>query len=85
VIEDGKILKTKFRTGTVSIGRIPRSCSARADPIGHAIGGKPIIIPANIAFSDGHALELPILLGPQAAIAPPSLRDLATIDTNLTE
>ena len=85
VIEDGKVSKTKFRTRTVSIGGIPRSCSARADPIGHTIGRKPIIIPADIAFSDGHALELPFLLGPQAAITPPSLWDLTTIDTNLTE
>ena len=85
VIEDGKVSKTKFRTRAVRIGRIPRSCSARADPIGHTISRKPIIIPADIAFPYGNASELPFLLGPQAAITPASLWDLATIDTNLTE
>jgi prepilin-type processing-associated H-X9-DG protein len=85
MIEDGKVFKTKFRARSVSVGGIPRSCSARADPISHTVGGKPVIIPANIAFSDGHALEFPFLLGPQAAITPPSLWDLTTIDTNLTE
>jgi hypothetical protein len=85
MIEDGKVFKTKFRARTVGIGGIPRACSARADPIGHTIGRKPIIIPADIAFPDGNALKLPFLTGPQAAIAPPSLWNLTTIDTNLTE
>jgi hypothetical protein len=85
VIEDRKVFKTKFRARTVGIGGIPRSCSARADPICHTIGRKPIIIPADIAFSDGHTLELPSLMGPQPAITPPFLWDLTTIDTNLTE
>jgi hypothetical protein len=85
VIEDGKVFKTKFRARTIGIGGIPRTCSARADPIGYTIGRKPIIIPADIALSDGHASELPFLLGPQAAITPSSLWDLTTIDTNLTE
>ena len=85
VIEDGKVLETKFRTRTVSIGGIPRSCSTRADPIGHTVGRQPIIIPADIAFSDGHALKLPFPMGPQAAITPPFFWDLTTIDTNLTE
>jgi hypothetical protein len=85
MIEDGKVFKTKFRATTVSIGRIPRSCSARADPISHTIGRKLVIIPADVAFSDGYALQFPFFLGLQAAITPPSLRDLTTIDTNLTE
>jgi hypothetical protein len=85
VIEDGKVLETKFRTGTVSIGGIPRSCPARADPIGHTIGRQPIVIPADTAFSGGYALKLPILMGPQAAIAPLFFWDLTTIDANLTE
>ena len=64
--------------------RIASTCPARADPIGHAIGRKPIIIPADIAFLGGDVLEFPFLLGPQTAITPPFLWDLATIDTNLT-
>jgi len=85
VIEDGKVFKTKFRARTVSIGGIPRSCSARADPISHTIGRKPVVIPTDIAFSDGNALELPFPMGPQAAITPPFFWDLTTIHTNLTE
>jgi hypothetical protein len=84
VIEDGKVFETNFRTETVSIRGIPRSCSARADPIGHTISRKPIIIPTDIAFFDGNALEHPFLTGPQAAITPSSFWDLTTIETNLT-
>jgi hypothetical protein len=85
VIEDGKVFKTKLRARPVGIGGIPRACSARADPIGHTICRKPIIVPADIALPDGNALELAFLTGPQAAIAPPSFWNLTTIDTNLTE
>jgi hypothetical protein len=85
VIEDGKVFKTKFRARAVGIGGITCACSARADPIGHTIGRKPIIIPANIAFSRGHALEPPFLLGSQAAITPPFLWNFTTVSTNLTE
>jgi hypothetical protein len=85
MIEDGKVFITKFRTGAVCVIRIPRPYSTRADPISHTVGRKPIVIPTDIALSDRNAPELPFFLGPQTAITPAPLRDLATINTNLTD
>jgi hypothetical protein len=85
VIEDGQVFKTGLWTGAVSIGRISRSSSAGAYPVGHTIGWKLIVIPAHIPFSGRHPLEFPFFVGPQAAIPPAFFRDLAPVGANLTD
>jgi hypothetical protein len=54
VIENGQILKSVLRSGSVSKPGISGSCSARADPIGHTVRGEFIMIPAhNTLFRRG--------------------------------
>jgi hypothetical protein len=47
VIENGQILKSIFGSGSMSEPGISGSCSARADPIGHTVCGKSIMIPTH--------------------------------------
>jgi hypothetical protein len=48
VIKDGKIFISMFWTLSISKLRIAGTCPAWTDPICHTVGGKPVIIPAQI-------------------------------------
>jgi hypothetical protein len=50
VIKHGQVLISIFRAWSIGNLRIASTRPAWTDPICHAIGGKPIIIPAQIPF-----------------------------------
>jgi hypothetical protein len=83
VIKNGKILKPIFWTGAVGKLWIPSTRSTWADPIGHTIGRKSIIIPTDISLCGGDSSKDSLFLNPEAAIAPASFWNLTPIDTDL--
>jgi hypothetical protein len=85
VIENGQILKSIFGSGSVSEPGISGSCSARADPIGHTVRGKSIMIPAHNSFFRRGPLKLTFPLSPQATIPPTPFWNPAPIDTDPAE
>jgi len=84
LIKDRQILIAVFRASPVGEGGIASSSSPRANPIGNAVGGKGIIIPAQIPLCGRGSQKLAVLHSTCPAKASFSLGDLAFIDTDPT-
>lgn len=81
-VKNGEIPKSVLRPWPMGKPGITRPSPSRTDPIGHAIGGQGIIIPAYLARPWGNTDHFALLVGPEAAVALLSLRDGTHICTD---
>lgn len=81
IIEDGQVLIAIFGSSPVGIARITGPTSPRADPIGNAVSGQRVVIPAHHpSFPCPTQVEEPASsIFPQATESPLPFRDLALV------
>ena len=63
----GQILVSGFSSRAMGIGRVAGRRTTRADPIGNAVGGQGIMVPAQSGLCGGAARQpaVPVLRSPQ--------------------
>ena len=71
--------------GPLGIGKlgVTSSSATRTNPIGYAVGGQGIVIPADIALTGGGADESIFSVGAQSAVAPAICGNTAFIGAKL--
>lgn len=83
VVEDCQILVTIFGTWTIGKIWVPSSCTARADPVGNAVGGEWVMVPAQITTIWCGTGKFVPFVHPHATIASLPLRQAAFIWTEV--
>jgi hypothetical protein len=63
-----QVLEADFRTPAMGISGKAASCSARANPVGHAIGRQGIMIPGQFAAGGSNPHQMTILVAAQATV-----------------
>lgn len=83
LIKYGQILKTIFRPIPIGEIRVAGPGPAGADPIGNAIGGQGIVIPAHIAFFRASPQKPAFAILAQATVAFSTGADETLVDTKI--
>jgi len=84
LIEDSQVLVAVFSSMGIGKLRVTGSSATRTDPIGYAVGGQGIVIPADIAFPGGGTDKSIFSVGAQSTVAPAICGNTAFIDAKLT-
>jgi len=83
LIEDGQILVAAFGSWRIGKLRIAVPGAAGTDPVGHAVGGQGIIIPADIAFYSSGPDKSVLPVESQPAVPPATIRNTALVYTEV--
>ena len=83
LIEDSQVLVAMFSSLGIGKPRVTGSSATRTDPIGYAVGGQGIVIPADVAFPGGGTDKSIFSVGAQSTVAPAICGNTAFIGAKL--